>query len=132
VIRALPLLLGAVEDFHIVQKRNLRGVEADELAAPDVLALLDGTDLGQLEPVHARAQPSRSLPVLRRSLMVYYPPNTNMYYFDCISRAVWEVVLDRTDFGRSTVTRMTTTGTYSDNQEPGFDYDAVIRISAAG
>jgi hypothetical protein len=60
--------------------------------------------------------------------LVYYPPNQRMYYFNRNSGTVWELTLDRADFGASSVVELETTGPYPPHGEPGFDFDWVSQI----
>jgi hypothetical protein len=60
--------------------------------------------------------------------LVYYPPNRNMYYFNRNASTVWELVLDRADFSRSTFSELATTGTYPPHGEPGYDYDEANQV----
>jgi len=66
--------------------------------------------------------------------LVYFPPNGNMYY---IARGnptlVFEINLDRTNWSKSTVTRMNDiTGMIPSTQESGFAYDPYNKIIGGG
>jgi hypothetical protein len=64
--------------------------------------------------------------------LVYYPPNQKLYYFDRFAQAVYEVTLNRADFGKSKIQRIATTGQHSGHDEPGYAYDSVNQIIGGG
>jgi hypothetical protein len=66
--------------------------------------------------------------------LVYFPPNQRFYYFDRHYNPlrVYELQLDRTDFSKSTVTRIATTGTPPPSHEHGYDYDAANQTIGGG
>jgi len=65
--------------------------------------------------------------------LVYFPPNGNMYY---IARGtttkVFEVVLDRQNWGNSTVTNLNLSGNVPSSQESGFAFDSTNEIIGGG
>jgi hypothetical protein len=66
------------------------------------------------------------------SRLVYFPPNQKMYYFDRGKKRVYEVTLDRSDFRKSQIVQLTTTGTVSPHYQPSYAYDAVNKIIGGG
>jgi hypothetical protein len=64
--------------------------------------------------------------------LTYYPPTDTFYYFVRGESDVWALALDRTDYARSTLDRISTTGPACPHQEPGYDYDAVSAIIGGG
>ena len=64
--------------------------------------------------------------------LVYFPPNQKHYYFDRGTGNVWELTLDRSDFTRSTLARVTATGPAPSGSETGYAYDAVNRVIGGG
>jgi hypothetical protein len=64
--------------------------------------------------------------------LVYFPPNHKMYYFDRFDKRVFEVTLDRSDFAKSRIVALATTGTASPHGEPGYAYDSVNQIIGGG
>lgn len=59
--------------------------------------------------------------------MVYYPPNQKMYYFGN-NNGVFEITLNRGDFSKSTIVKLTTSGTASPLSFTAMAYDSVNRI----
>jgi hypothetical protein len=64
--------------------------------------------------------------------LTYYPPTDTFYYFARGESDVWALKLDRDDYERSTLDRVSTTGPACPHQEPGYDYDAVNEIIGGG
>ena len=64
--------------------------------------------------------------------LVYFPPNQKHYYFDRGTGNVWELTLDRGDFTRSTLAKVTATGPAPSGSETGYAYDAVNRVIGGG
>jgi hypothetical protein len=62
--------------------------------------------------------------------LVYFPPNDKFYYFISGSAAkVYEVTLDRENWGKSTIELVeNTTGTLPVTSETGWDYDSANQI----
>ena len=71
-------------------------------------------------------------PVLYGKNLVYFPPNDRMYYI-ADGAAVFEVTLDRKDFAKSVITRVTgITGDIPNLRETGFAYDSAEKIIGGG
>ena len=65
--------------------------------------------------------------------LVFFPPNQKMYYFERLSRAVYEVNLNRADFSASTITLLNATGTPPpEKTQVGYGYDPGNRIIGGG
>ncbi len=60
--------------------------------------------------------------------LVYFPPNQRLYYFGAGRESVIEVDLDREDFTRTRLTRLTTSGPRPPVHETGYAYDSVNQI----
>jgi len=63
--------------------------------------------------------------------LVYYPPNGNMYLFAAGQNDVREVVLDRSDWSRTTSTLLTVTGDVPASPT-GFAYDSQNQVIGGG
>jgi len=71
-------------------------------------------------------------PVSYGKNLVYFPPNDRMYYI-ADGAAVFEVTLDRKDFAKSVITRVTgITGDIPTLRETGFAYDSAEKIIGGG
>jgi hypothetical protein len=73
---------------------------------------------------------SNALLGINRNL-VYFPPKDRFYYIGGAG-TVFELNLDRSNFGNSTVTSLTTSGTPLPGQEMGFAYDSKYKIIGGG
>lgn len=95
-----------------------------------LIVLLDRGGLWTYDPVTQSKEKrlDHRKPLGYANNLVYFPPNQRMYFFNRNDHSVWEVALDRADFGRSTLTKLEFTGTYPPHGEPGFAYDPVGRI----
>lgn len=70
--------------------------------------------------------------VLYGKNLVYFPPNDRMYYI-ADGAVVFEVTLDRKDFAKSTITRVTgITGDIPNLRETGFAYDSAAKVIGGG
>jgi PKD repeat protein len=63
--------------------------------------------------------------------LVYFPLNGKHYYLGNLG-AVFEVTLNRTDVSKSTITKLTTTGTPPSGPEVGAAYDSVNNLIGVG
>jgi len=63
--------------------------------------------------------------------MTYFPPSDEFYYF-MRGGPTYVLVLDRSDYSRSTIRRVTTTGPASPHGEPGYDYDSTNQLIGGG
>ena len=90
----------------------------------DVLRRADGEWVGDMDVTFHYA-----------NHLVYYPPTDRFYYFvrsGAAASGVLEIVPDRADWSRTTVALLTTTGSMSPHEEPGYDYDAQYEVIRGG
>jgi hypothetical protein len=64
--------------------------------------------------------------------LVYYPPNQRHYYFEFVTQRVYELNLNRSDFTKSTITRVDTTGAAPPALPIGYAYDPVNKLIGGG
>jgi hypothetical protein len=63
--------------------------------------------------------------------LVYYPPDQKMYAIPS-TMAVWSLTLDRADFRKSKIDKITTTGDAAPASECAFAYDAARKVFGGG
>jgi hypothetical protein len=64
--------------------------------------------------------------------LVYFPPNRKLYYFEALSATVFELTLDRSDFRRSSIVRLNSSGRPPPTSEVGYAYDSVNKVIVGG
>jgi uncharacterized repeat protein (TIGR01451 family) len=103
-----------------------------------LVILVDHFDLWTYDPVsmvkNRRIQSNSGHLEGYANNLVYFPPNDKFYYIARGSPTrVWEITLDRTDWGNTTLVELTNmSGDIPNSQESGWAYDTVNQIIGGG
>lgn len=96
----------------------------DPVAETKVLAIDVTTYAGLAHLVDDHGNPQQNTLTYNNNL-VYFPANQKMYYFERSLGDVWELELDRSNFGNTIITKLTTTGPRPPlQQEVGYACDS--------